>query len=104
MRIETAQGALARRGFTDAAAAERRLAAWSLHQLQLLGTIGRAADPDLALTTLDRLRDVDPDLLDRLVADERARVPRRRRRSGRAWPWASTSSPTRAWSRRSPAG
>ena len=69
MRIETAQGALARRGFTDAAAAERRLAAWSLHQLQLLGTIGRAADPDLALTTLDRLRDGDPDLLDRLVAD-----------------------------------
>ena len=68
MRIETAQGALARRGFTDAAAAERRLAAWSLHQLQLLGALGRAADPDLALTTLDRLRDVDPALLDRLVA------------------------------------
>ena len=69
MRIETAQGALARRGFTDAAGAERRLASWSLNQLQLLGTIGRAADPDLALGTLDRLSDVDPALLDRLVGD-----------------------------------
>ncbi len=69
MRIETAQGALARRGFTDAADAERRLASWSLHQLQLLDAIGRAADPDLALTSLDRLHDVDPRLLDRLVAD-----------------------------------
>ena len=71
LRIETAQGALARRGFTDAAAAERRLASWSLHQLQLLGGIGRAADPDLALTSLDRLHDADPALLDRLVADPR---------------------------------
>jgi glutamate-ammonia-ligase adenylyltransferase len=69
MRIETAQGALARRGFTDVAAAERLLASWSLHQLQLLGTVGQAADPDLALATLDRLHDVDPDLLDRLVGD-----------------------------------
>ncbi|MGI3779456.1 MAG: hypothetical protein ACRYG2_01640, partial [Janthinobacterium lividum] len=69
MRIETAQGALARRGFSDAAGAERRLASWSLHQLQLLGTVGQAADPDLALATLDRLNDADPALLDRLVAD-----------------------------------
>ncbi|GAA3577789.1 bifunctional [glutamine synthetase] adenylyltransferase/[glutamine synthetase]-adenylyl-L-tyrosine phosphorylase [Microlunatus spumicola] len=69
MRIETAQGALARRGFTDAAAAERLLASWSLHQLQLLGTVGQAADPDLALATLDRLNDVDANLLDRLVED-----------------------------------
>ena len=69
MRIETAQGALARRGFADAAGAERRLASWSLHQLRLLGPIGRAADPDLALGTLDRLNDADPALLDRLVAD-----------------------------------
>ncbi|MGI3784820.1 MAG: bifunctional [glutamine synthetase] adenylyltransferase/[glutamine synthetase]-adenylyl-L-tyrosine phosphorylase [Janthinobacterium lividum] len=69
MRIETAQGALARRGFADAAGAERRLASWSLHQLQLLGLLGRAADPDLALTSLDRLHDADPELLDRLVAD-----------------------------------
>ena len=69
MRFETAQGALARRGFTDAAAAERRLASWSLHQLELLGPLGRAADPDLALSSLDRLHDVDPDLLARLVDD-----------------------------------
>ena len=69
MRIETAQGALARRGFTDVAAAEHLLASWSLHQLQLLGTIGQAADPDLALATLDRLNDVDPQLLDRLATD-----------------------------------
>ncbi|HEY0238146.1 MAG TPA: bifunctional glutamine-synthetase adenylyltransferase/deadenyltransferase, partial [Friedmanniella sp.] len=68
-RIETAQGALARRGFSDASGAERRLASWSLHQLQLLGTIGQAADPDLALATLDRLGDADPTLLDRLVDD-----------------------------------
>ncbi len=70
-RVETAQGALARRGFADAAAAERRLASWSLHQLRLLGGIGRAADPDLALATLDRLNDADPAVLDRLVADPR---------------------------------
>lgn len=69
MRIETAQGALARRGFSDAAGAERRLASWSLHQLELLPTIGRAADPDLALASLDRLHDADPGMLDRLVAD-----------------------------------
>ena len=68
-RIETAQGALARRGFTDARAAEHRLASWTQHQLQLLDALGRAADPDLALTSLDRLTDVDEGLLDRLVED-----------------------------------
>lgn len=69
MRIETAQGALARRGFTDAATASRRLESWSQHQLQLLDVVVRAADPDLTLTSLDRLDDVDPRLLDRLVDD-----------------------------------
>jgi len=69
MRFETAQGALARRGFADAAAAEVRLASWSVRHLELLGVLGRAADPDLALASLDRLHDADPTLLDRLVAD-----------------------------------
>ncbi len=71
MRIETARGALARRGFGDAAGAERRLASWSEHQLQLLDAVARAADPDLTLTSLDRLNDADPALLDRLVDDPR---------------------------------
>ncbi|SEQ98845.1 bifunctional [glutamine synthetase] adenylyltransferase/[glutamine synthetase]-adenylyl-L-tyrosine phosphorylase [Microlunatus flavus] len=67
MRIETAQGALARRGFTDAATASRRVESWSQHQLTLLDVVVRAADPDLTLSTLDRLDDADPGLLDRLA-------------------------------------
>ncbi|SDU96174.1 glutamate-ammonia-ligase adenylyltransferase [Microlunatus sagamiharensis] len=69
MRTETAQGALARRGFTDAETASRRVASWTQHQLRLLDVVVRAADPDLTLTSLDRLDDADPGLLDRLVDD-----------------------------------
>ena len=67
--METAQGALARRGFTDAEVASRRVESWSQGQLSLLDVVVRAADPDLTLTSLDRLNDADPLLLDRLVAD-----------------------------------
>ncbi|MBA8794435.1 glutamate-ammonia-ligase adenylyltransferase [Friedmanniella endophytica] len=57
-------GALARRGFTDASAAERVLRGWDTDVEPLLDALARSADPDLALAGLDRLRDVRPDLLD----------------------------------------
>ncbi|MDN5804692.1 MAG: bifunctional [glutamine synthetase] adenylyltransferase/[glutamine synthetase]-adenylyl-L-tyrosine phosphorylase, partial [Microlunatus sp.] len=67
-RIETAQGVLARRGFTDAATAAQILSEWSIEREDLLGLVAESADPDLALTTLDRLTGVAPGLLDRLAA------------------------------------
>ena len=65
-RIETAQGALARRGFADTAAAQRRLAAFTADQLELIDPISASADPDLALNALARLAETDDRLLDRL--------------------------------------
>jgi glutamate-ammonia-ligase adenylyltransferase len=66
-RIETTQGVLARRGFTDAAAAARILAEWDDDREYLLELVGNAADPDLALASLDRLDEVVPDLMSRLA-------------------------------------
>ena len=57
-RIETAQGVLARRGFTDAGAAARILAEWEDDREYLLDLVGNAAAPDLALAALDRLDEV----------------------------------------------
>ena len=59
-RIETTQGVLARRGFNDAAAAERILSEWEDDREYLLDLVADAADPDLALTGLDRLGRGDP--------------------------------------------
>jgi [glutamine synthetase] adenylyltransferase / [glutamine synthetase]-adenylyl-L-tyrosine phosphorylase len=61
-RIQTTQGNLARRGFTDAAAAERLLTAWEDSDEELLDLLVGSADPDLALAGLDRLAEVVPDL------------------------------------------
>ncbi len=66
-RLETTQGALARRGFSDPATALRSLAAWQRHQEPLLDLIGDTADADLALAGLDRLREQVPGLLDDLL-------------------------------------
>ena len=66
-RIETTQGVLARRGFNDAAAAVRILSEWEDDREYLLDLVADAADPDLALTGLDRLAEVIPDLMDRLA-------------------------------------
>jgi [glutamine synthetase] adenylyltransferase / [glutamine synthetase]-adenylyl-L-tyrosine phosphorylase len=70
VRIQTTWGNLARRGFVDTRAAERILSAWALNGVEeaLLDQLARAADPDLALSGLDRLAEKVPDLQSR-VAD-----------------------------------
>ncbi|HEY5821563.1 MAG TPA: bifunctional [glutamine synthetase] adenylyltransferase/[glutamine synthetase]-adenylyl-L-tyrosine phosphorylase [Propionibacteriaceae bacterium] len=69
IRIQTTQGTLARRGFSDAAGADRVVGQWATDQEPLLELVTQAADPDLALAGLDRLCDRVPGLLDRLAAD-----------------------------------
>ncbi|GAB3755391.1 bifunctional [glutamine synthetase] adenylyltransferase/[glutamine synthetase]-adenylyl-L-tyrosine phosphorylase [Microlunatus parietis] len=66
-RIETREGALARRGFTAAESAVRILRGWDERYAPLLELVSGAADPDHALAALDRLRDADPQVLDRLI-------------------------------------
>jgi glutamate-ammonia-ligase adenylyltransferase len=65
-RIETTQGVLARRGFTDAASAARILSEWEDDREYLLDLVSDAADPDLALAGLDRLDEIVPGLMERL--------------------------------------
>ena len=71
IRIATAQGTLARRGFVDAAAAERIITDWDAELELLLDLAAQAADPDLALAGLSRLSEVRPDLLNRLASAPR---------------------------------
>ena len=61
-RIKTTQGVLARRGFTDADTALHTVARWASDPEPMLDLVAQAADPDLALTGLDRLLDRVPDL------------------------------------------
>jgi len=70
VRIQTTWGNLARRGFVDTRTAERILARWDLDgaEEELVDLIAQAADPDLALSGLDRLAEKVPDLQRRLVA------------------------------------
>jgi glutamate-ammonia-ligase adenylyltransferase len=71
VRISTTQGSLARRGFADARAAEAILQRWELDDdgsELLVDLIAQAADPDLALSGLDRLAEQVPDLRTRLAA------------------------------------
>ena len=56
-RIQTTQGALARRGFVDAQAALATVSRWDGDVEPVLDLLAQAADPDLALTGLDRLLD-----------------------------------------------
>lgn len=65
--LQITQGRLARRGFTDSAAALTRLADWASDWEPLLDLITASADPDHALLGLDRLAEDVPGLLPRLV-------------------------------------
>ncbi|HEY5845316.1 MAG TPA: bifunctional [glutamine synthetase] adenylyltransferase/[glutamine synthetase]-adenylyl-L-tyrosine phosphorylase [Microlunatus sp.] len=67
-RIETTQGALARRGFTDTARAMGTIGDWDARRDHVVDQLSAAADPDLALATLDRLAGVVPSLYARLEA------------------------------------
>ena len=61
-RIQTTQGTLARLGFRDSSTAERLLAEWGSGSEEILALLADVADPDLALSSLDRLAAVRPDL------------------------------------------
>ena len=70
VRIATTRGSLARRGFVDARAAESILERWELGDDEpewLVDLTAQAADPDLALSGLDRLAEQVPDLPARLA-------------------------------------
>ena len=69
VRIQTTRGSLARRGFVDARAAEVIVQRWELdgEVQRLVDLLAESADPDLALTGLDRLTEAVPGLLARLT-------------------------------------
>nr|WP_189179821.1 bifunctional [glutamine synthetase] adenylyltransferase/[glutamine synthetase]-adenylyl-L-tyrosine phosphorylase [Microbispora rosea] len=71
-RIQTTAGRLAALGFADGARAERlldELGPEAVGDFALLDDLVRAADPDLALTTLSRLVERDPSVLGAFRAD-----------------------------------
>ncbi|GAA3844675.1 bifunctional [glutamine synthetase] adenylyltransferase/[glutamine synthetase]-adenylyl-L-tyrosine phosphorylase [Sphaerisporangium flaviroseum] len=71
-RMQTTAGRLARLGFVDGAQAERLLddlGPEAVGDLDLLAALVSAADPDLALTSLNRLAERDPSVLGALRAD-----------------------------------
>ena len=66
LRIDTTAGRLARLGFVDGARAERlldELGPEAVGDVELLQELVDAADPDLALTSLNRLAERDPSVL-----------------------------------------
>ncbi len=67
--LRITQGTLARRGFSDSAAAYRALADWSSDCEPLLDLISASADPDQALLGLDGLTGRIPGLHRRLLAE-----------------------------------
>ena len=67
IRIETAQGTLARRGFVDPETAERIIARWDTELEVLVDILASSADPDLGLSGLNRLEEVAGGLLRRLA-------------------------------------
>ncbi|MEV4188261.1 bifunctional glutamine-synthetase adenylyltransferase/deadenyltransferase, partial [Streptosporangium canum] len=71
-RMQTTAGRLARLGFADGARAERlldELGPEAVGDLGLLDSLVAAADPDLALTSLNRLAERDPSVLGALRSD-----------------------------------
>ena len=71
-RMQTTAGRLARLGFADGARAERlldELGPEAVGDIDLLTSLVAAADPDLALTSLNRLAERDPSVLGALRAD-----------------------------------
>lgn len=69
-RPHSAVGNWVRRGFSQPDAAERAVATWTAEQRTLIEHVAHSADPDQALTGLQRLSDELPELLDELVADQ----------------------------------
>ncbi|MFB9880067.1 bifunctional [glutamine synthetase] adenylyltransferase/[glutamine synthetase]-adenylyl-L-tyrosine phosphorylase [Planobispora siamensis] len=70
--MQTTAGRLARLGFADGARAERlldELGPEAVGDVALLDSLVGAADPDLALTSLNRLAERDPSVLGALRAD-----------------------------------
>ncbi|MFD8559878.1 bifunctional [glutamine synthetase] adenylyltransferase/[glutamine synthetase]-adenylyl-L-tyrosine phosphorylase [Streptosporangium canum] len=70
--MQTTAGRLARLGFADGARAERlldELGPEAVGDLGLLDSLVAAADPDLALTSLNRLAERDPSVLGALRSD-----------------------------------
>ncbi|MFI6597027.1 bifunctional [glutamine synthetase] adenylyltransferase/[glutamine synthetase]-adenylyl-L-tyrosine phosphorylase [Nonomuraea sp. NPDC050536] len=72
-RIESTAARLAKLGFADGARAARLVEAAGVDLDDLLPALVGAADPDLALTSLTRLAERDPAVLDAIRADERVR-------------------------------
>lgn len=71
-RMQTTAGRLARLGFADGARAERlldELGPEAVGDIDLLTSLVAAADPDLALTSLNRLAEQDPSVLGALRSD-----------------------------------
>ncbi|SDE56406.1 bifunctional [glutamine synthetase] adenylyltransferase/[glutamine synthetase]-adenylyl-L-tyrosine phosphorylase [Auraticoccus monumenti] len=68
-RLDTGVTALLRRGLTDLDAARTALADWPQEAAPVLDAVGLTPDPDLALTSVQRLRSGVDGLLDRLVAE-----------------------------------
>ncbi len=70
VRIQTTWGNLARHGFVDASLADATLQRWDLngHDPEwFVDLLAKSADPDLALSGLDRLVESVPNLLSRLA-------------------------------------
>ena len=67
IRIETAEGMLARRGFVDVASGLRIIADWDPELEILVDLAAHSADPDLALGSLSRLGEVAPGALERIA-------------------------------------
>jgi glutamate-ammonia-ligase adenylyltransferase len=65
--LQITQGTLARRGFSDSAAAHRIVADWPSSYQPLLDLISESAEPDHGLLGLDRLQEQLPGLLERLL-------------------------------------
>lgn len=71
-RMQTTAGRLAMSGFADGARAERlldELGPEAVGDFDLLGSLVGTADPDLALTSLNRLTEQDPSVLGALRSD-----------------------------------
>ncbi|MER6172153.1 bifunctional [glutamine synthetase] adenylyltransferase/[glutamine synthetase]-adenylyl-L-tyrosine phosphorylase [Streptosporangium sp. NPDC001681] len=75
--MQTTAGRLARLGFADGARAERlldELGPEAFGDIDLLTSLVAAADPDLALTSLNRLAEQDPSVLGALRSDSGLRA------------------------------
>lgn len=72
--MESTAARLAKLGFADGARGARLLAELGREPAWLVDALGAAADPDLALTSLTRLAEQEPGVLDALEGDEGLRA------------------------------